>query len=256
MKNKYTKCLEKGMVFGRLTVIEVDPNSIYKEDGSKNPPYSLKYLCECSCPNKPIIPISRYLLVAGRTKSCGCLQKEIVKRSAKLNRRTNRIEDCGDYIKIFFNTKEGCTIIDKENYHKVKGYCWYKESNVVDNLYYAVAHTHVDDSFSTSKIRLHHLLLPKKEGLLIDHIDGDGLNNTVDNLRYVNYSQSAQNTKLSKNNTSGHVGVSFQKKQNKWRAFISVKGKFVHLGTFNNIEDAIRARKEAEDKYYNGYTRG
>ncbi len=56
--------------------------------------------------------------------------------------------------------------------------------------------------------------------------------------------------KLRKNNTSKVTGVSYDKQNKNWRARIFVKGKNINLGSFSNIEDAIEARKEAEEKYF------
>lgn len=53
-----------------------------------------------------------------------------------------------------------------------------------------------------------------------------------------------------KNNTSGYPGVSYRKDRNKYRAYIKYQRKHIHLGNFDNIEDAIRARKLAEEKYF------
>lgn len=56
---------------------------------------------------------------------------------------------------------------------------------------------------------------------------------------------------LQRNNTSGVKGVSYEKSSNKWRAFISFKGKRHYLGRFVCKKDAIKARNEAEKKYFN-----
>lgn len=58
------------------------------------------------------------------------------------------------------------------------------------------------------------------------------------------------NETISKNNTSGIRGVCFIKRTNSWRATIGFKKKMIFLGYFKNIEDAITARKEAEEIYY------
>lgn len=55
---------------------------------------------------------------------------------------------------------------------------------------------------------------------------------------------------IQSNNTSGYKGVCWNKKSNKWYAQIRVNKKRIHLGSFTNIEDAIKARKEAEEKYW------
>ena len=55
------------------------------------------------------------------------------------------------------------------------------------------------------------------------------------------------------NNTSGYSGVNWVKQLNKWRARITVNHNEIHLGIFDNMQDAIRARKEAEIKYFGEY---
>ena len=56
--------------------------------------------------------------------------------------------------------------------------------------------------------------------------------------------------KLRKNNTSGHKGVCWDKRINKWRAEIMIKGKSHYLGSFENIQDAIKARKQGEEELF------
>lgn len=84
------------------------------------------------------------------------------------------------------------------------------------------------------------------EGYEIDHIDGDGLNNRIDNLRCVTRSDNFKNRRRATNNTSGIVGVRKRKGENKWTAQIKVQGKSIHLGTFASEGAAAAARKRAE----------
>lgn len=76
------------------------------------------------------------------------------------------------------------------------------------------------------------------------------------NLELVTYQQMIQYTRVYKNNKSGYKGVDFMPKLNKWRARIMIDGKEKHLGLFTNIDDAIKARKDAEERFgyyaYNG----
>lgn len=53
-----------------------------------------------------------------------------------------------------------------------------------------------------------------------------------------------------KNNTSGHKGVSWCKSKGMWEAYISIHNKRIHLGRYHNIDDAVKARVEAEEKYF------
>lgn len=92
----------------------------------------------------------------------------------------------------------------------------------------------------------HHGEWPNGE---IDHINGDQLDNRIENLRVVSKQENARNTGKRVNNTSGIIGVSFDKTRNKWLAGITVNYKHVGLGRFENKEDAIRARKNAEIEY-------
>lgn len=83
---------------------------------------------------------------------------------------------------------------------------------------------------------------PTKE---IDHEDLNSLNNKWENLREATSSENAYNRKNQINNTSGHKGISFDKKNNKWRARIYVSKKCIHLGRFISREDAIIAYEGA-----------
>jgi len=80
----------------------------------------------------------------------------------------------------------------------------------------------------------------------IDHINGIRDDNRIENLRDVTNQENSRNRKLRNDNTSGHIGVSWDKQENKWRAFIHVNGKKKHLGFFIDKADAIAARKAAE----------
>lgn len=81
----------------------------------------------------------------------------------------------------------------------------------------------------------------------IDHIDGNGLNNRIDNLRVVDKSGNMRNQRRKTNNKSGATGV--QVRKGKWFAYIHNGGKQVALGTFDCKRDAIAARKIAEQRY-------
>ena len=83
------------------------------------------------------------------------------------------------------------------------------------------------------------------EGIL-DHINRDRCDNRITNLRVATVSENAHNANLRKDNTSGHRGVGWHKKQNAWQVRIRVNGKHVWLGVFEDINDAIAARDEAE----------
>jgi len=83
----------------------------------------------------------------------------------------------------------------------------------------------------------------------IDHIDHDRANNRIINLREATHTINGRNTNIAKNNTSGIMGVNWHRWQRKWRAYISINAKPIHLGTFTDFFEACCARKSAENKY-------
>ena len=82
--------------------------------------------------------------------------------------------------------------------------------------------------------------------LEIDHIDGDSQNNSIRNLRSVTSQENSMNSSVPATNTSGVVGVSFCKRDGRWRAHIQTSGKYQHIGYFGHIFDAACARKSKE----------
>jgi hypothetical protein len=84
----------------------------------------------------------------------------------------------------------------------------------------------------------------------VDHIDNNRSNNNINNLRWATNKENNQNKIMSKNNTSGIKGVSFNKKAKKWEAQITIDGIRIFLGYFDNIEDAKQARiKKANEVF-------
>jgi hypothetical protein len=83
----------------------------------------------------------------------------------------------------------------------------------------------------------------------LDHIDGNRANNAWANLRAVSNTENQQNRPRQKNNTSGVIGVVWFKPSLKWRAYINVDAKSIHLGYFVDFDDAVAARKAAEERF-------
>lgn len=93
---------------------------------------------------------------------------------------------------------------------------------------------------------IYHCRWPEK---YIDHINGDRSDNRIKNIREASRLENARNCFLQKNNTSGNVGVYWDKKREKWQSLIRVEGKLISLGYHAMKEDAIQARKKAELEY-------
>jgi hypothetical protein len=93
------------------------------------------------------------------------------------------------------------------------------------------------------------------EGQIVDHINGDTLDNRRSNLRVVTPSQNAMNRRRRSDNASGCVGVSYISTKQRWFAYITVDGKKKILGQFQEKEDAISARKNAEKIVFGEFAR-
>lgn len=91
---------------------------------------------------------------------------------------------------------------------------------------------------------------PIPEGYEIDHINHIRTDNHIQNLRIVHSDENSRNKSRYQNNSSGVTGVSWSRQSQKWYAQIQFKGKNISLGYFNKFSEAVKARKQAEDKYY------
>lgn len=101
-------------------------------------------------------------------------------------------------------------------------------------------------------IYMHRFILEVTDpDVVVDHKDGNGLNNTRGNIKATTRSKNGRNRHGNRSdNKSGYAGVAYQTKAKKWKATIAYKGKQMYLGIFDNVEDAISARKKAERKYW------
>lgn len=141
-------------------------------------------------------------------------------------------------------TKGKYTTIDDCDYERVSAYNWYFDSQG----YASITRFH-------GRIRLHRFIMAPAKGEVIDHIDGDKLNNTRANLRICTRGQNTINQKVRKDNSSGYKGVSLMHGQY-WRAYIG-RGcsRQRHLGVFKTKEDAARAYDKAAKELWGEFAK-
>ena len=104
--------------------------------------------------------------------------------------------------------------------------------------------------------RAHRLVFLMHKGYLpktIDHINGDRLDNRIENLRAATVGQNQHNRKTNANNTSGYKGVSWNKGCNKWLSQIKLEGKRIHLGYFDNVEEAAEVMRKAREELHGDF---
>ena len=160
-------------------------------------------------------------------------------------KKYNDYEVQEDYV-IMYTTKGEPFFVDLEDFWKVKDICWAKGK-----------YGHLLGQDNNGKTwELHRLIMDCPDELNVDHIHGAKTvnDNRKYNLRIVTSSQNSMNREIMSNNTSGVTGVDWHKGWKKWRARITVNHRTVPLGAFDCIDDAIKARKEAENKYFGEFS--
>lgn len=223
-----------GKKFNKLTVIKFDRIEHKRDSKGKNRDKGY-WLCKCDCGNE--VTIARNEIVTGKTKSCGCLCKENGEKSSKrklidlTGKRFNKLVVIGldrKEEKVYSNGKKRMIYYwkckcDCGQEVVISGKCL-KAGRIKDckdaKRNEIKSYTKIGNEFKKKNIL--------KEGTRLDNLSG----------------------KISKANTSGVRGVSFKKDKNKYKATIGFKKDTYFLGYYDKLEDAKKARKNAEDKYY------
>ena len=150
-----------------------------------------------------------------------------------------RIED--DYV-VGFTQKGEPFYIDKEDFSKVKDYCWWFRKE------------YLQGKDNGKRILLHRLIMNCPDDKVVDHINHNTADNRKSNLRIVSRSQNSMNRVKRKDNRSGVTGVYFSEKEQCWAASITKEQKTVTLGFYQNFDMAVKARKNAEEKIFQEYS--
>lgn len=139
-------------------------------------------------------------------------------------------------------------VIDKEDADIAAQYKWY--ASKAKNNWYALSSLR-DEGGGQHNFSLHRLLTGAKSGEIVDHINGNGLDNRRCNLRKCSTVENGRNrVKLASHNTSGVTGVHFNKRIKRWTVSVAVNGRRKHIGCYADKEEAITARRFAELSYY------
>lgn len=223
-----------GQRFGRLVVLQRAENKIHPSGQA-----ATSWLCICNCGNTTIATSSD--LKKGNVKSCGCLQDEI---NSLTHKKYNKYKLFDGYVEMF-TSKNEVFYVDADDFDRVKDVCWFKDQ-----------HGYLVGYRDGEYIQLHRLVTNCPENMIVDHIGGSTTihDNRKSNLRIVTHSQNSMNRVLAINNTSGITGVSWDNQMGKWRVQIGINRERKHLGLYDNFDDAVKVRKEAEEKYFGKYS--
>jgi hypothetical protein len=210
-----------GKRFGRLLVIERAENYIQPNGGMVT-----RWKCKCDCGKTKIVNTAS--LKRGKTKSCGCLVAEKCRETMTKHGRTN-----SRLYGIWKNMRERCNNPNRERYKDWggRGIRICDEWNDFKTFYEWGMSNGYDETAPRGKCTL-------------DRINNDG-NYEPGNCRWANMVEQNRNQRLDSRNESGCAGVYWDKRNKRWAARISIS-----LGDFKNVNDAVVARKAAEEKYY------
>lgn len=139
-------------------------------------------------------------------------------------------------------------IVDPDDYPRLSKHKWRICRTKGKNVLYAERSIRLPNG-KYSRLLMHRQIIHVPEGYVIDHINGNGLDNRKANLRPATVAQNAWNSKK-RNPRSGYKGVCFDKDKGLWRAAIVCNRKRIHLGYFKNRTDAAKAYDKAAKKYH------
>ena len=152
----------------------------------------------------------------------------------KVNKYRNKYEEIDDFTIKGFTRNGDIFLIDKEDYHLIEPYCWHrhKDGYIRTRVSYYIK----DGKLHNSYALMHNLIMGKKDGLEIDHLNGNPADNRKNNLQYKTHAENMDNI-------VGYVGnkikgVYYNKKEKKWKALIKYNKKKYYLGNFEKYEDA------------------
>ena len=134
-------------------------------------------------------------------------------------------------------SKELEAIVDDKDFEELSKHKWYAMKG--KHTHYAVRNRNKNDGPGPEAILMHRIIMKATLGKQIDHIDGNGLNNRRDNMRFCTNQENQMNRKKSKNCSSIFKGVYWHKPTQKWLARITINKKKRHLGYF--VEEVAAA---------------
>ena len=152
------------------------------------------------------------------------------------------------------NTSNGYTFsVDEQDFENVSKWKWIVIKK--HNVFYVVRNVYIGGGRSNKKYKrlyLHRFLFGNDcDGKIVDHLDGNGLNNSRSNLRIVSHQQNLRNREgCQSNSKSGYRGVYWHKQREKWAASIRHNGKNISLGLYKNIYDAVNARNKKQNELW------
>lgn len=218
-----------GAVIGEFTVLNRHENDYIYPNGRADAQWNIKHKC-----GKEFIAIGQY--VKSGKMLCECMKPKCT------------YDLSGEY-GIGYTNKHEEFWFDLEDYEKIKNFYWWYDS---------VGYVHA--WIEKKHVRLHRFIMNATDAsITVDHIrhppgNQHKVDNRKSNLRLATKSQNNMNSHKRRNNTSGVIGVYWNNTKQRWTAEIQIDSQPIRIGTFINKDDAIKARQEAERKYFGKFS--
>jgi hypothetical protein len=141
-------------------------------------------------------------------------------------------------------------LVDKVDVDRLDGFSWYASIHSASLTAYAST----NDRHGMRRM-MHNIILPTDDGLEVDHVNGNGLDNRRKNLRAVTRAQQMCNKLKSNGMTSTYKGVFWSATMRKWGAVVQFGGQRTHAGYFDEEVDAAMAYDDAARDIHGAYAR-
>lgn len=210
-----------GKIFGRWTVIERVNNGKVRH---------VKWLCKCECGE--VKQVLGYALRQNKSLSCGCYKSDVTRNRMKKHGKAATHSRTLEY-KAWAQMKTRCTNLKAKQYEDYGG----RGISVCERW------------MNSFEYFLEDMGLKPSSAHSLDRKDVNG-NYEPSNCKWSTIFEQSHNRRRASNNTSGHSGVKWHQRLNKWEVSIASNNKRMYLGVYDDIEMAIKIRKDAEIKYW------
>lgn len=229
-----------GATYHYLTIVkEIEPKLYVNRGIRKN---IRMVLVRCVCGTEKVLRWSK--IKSEWTKSCGCMRSELRAEKYVPPIESGNLLNGSAWVvngdTAVLSTSKKLVTISASDVEVARNYRWYIGPRYV----------HGFDPITAKKTSLHRVILNPGSGFVVDHINGDGFDNTRENLRVCTHAENIRNSKVK---CGRYKGV--RKYGNRWYARIKVNYKEIHIGSFANKEDAAIAYDNAAKKYHGEFAR-
>jgi hypothetical protein len=203
------------------------------------------YVCLCDCGT--IAEVEAFSLRTGKSKSCGCLRKEVL----SLNNSKHNVFYLHEDFGICYMNFEKFFYFDLDDYNFATTHYWSINGG---GYAFATFHDIENNTYKPIIFHRHVMQLDNTNFEIIDHKNRNRLDNRKENLRIANRTENSINKGIQSNNTTGIIGVSKNSHRGKtWRSRISYNKIQYLIGYFDDFEEAVYARLTSEKEYFGNF---